>query len=568
MTAAVGVSACSRSDRSHDGSLNSDIKTREIEQLLDSLDLLLASQEKYIAEKEQRISRARENYLAAADPEHQYWLASNLYDEYCAYDSDSALLYADKALGYARAMNREDLETEMQLNRSYIFSATGLLDEANECLQGMQPDSMPPHLSVKYCDRILFLSTHRDQYIGVKRDSGAYSQMIDSLLKVMRRSISTDHPQYGWLVGWSSLNDTDEARKAIPIVRRIVDNAGFTSRTNAMDAWVLSKLYEKTSDRSNQLKYLTLSAMADVRASNKEIASLEELASHLYDIGDYDRANNYINHSIAYANDYKSRIRTGQLAKLQEQILSAIHKRHDRQAAANRWYLAILVAILCVLVVAGIYILRQNRLLRKSRHTLNEANAELTRRVDELSAIREELNSANARLSDMYDKAARNAAELAEVNESKEACIANVFAICSNYINKLEDFRADLNRLLTGRQFEKAQRLVKSPELSYGEVKELYAVFDKIFLEIYPDFVDDFNSLLKPEERITLKDPARLTTELRIYALVRLGMNDSVRIAKFLHCSVQTVYNTRHRARNKALAGPEDFARAVMALGK
>ncbi|MDE5924717.1 MAG: transcriptional regulator, partial [Muribaculaceae bacterium] len=301
---------------------------------------------------------------------------------------------------------------------------------------------------------------------------------------------------------------------------------------------------------------------------NKEIASLEELASHLYDIGDYDRANNYINHSIAYANDYKSRIRTGQLAKLQEQILSAIHKRHDRQAAANRWYLAILVAILCVLVVAGIYILRQNRLLRKSRHTLNEANAELTRRVDELSAIREELNSANARLSDMYDKAARNAAELAEVNESKEACIANVFAICSNYINKLEDFRADLNRLLTGRQFEKAQRLVKSPELSYGEVKELYAVFDKIFLEIYPDFVDDFNSLLKSEERITLKDPARLTTELRIYALVRLGMNDSVRIAKFLHCSVQTVYNTRHRARNKALAGPEDFARAVMALGK
>lgn len=110
--------------------------------------------------------------------------------------------------------------------------------------------------------------------------------------------------------------------------------------------------------------------------------------------------------------------------------------------------------------------------------------------------------------------------------------------------------------------------MTKNPDLSHVEVKELYANFDRVFLAIYPDVVSDFNSLLRPEERIVLKRPDQLTTELRIYALVRLGLNDSVKIAKFLHVSVQTVYNTRLRTRNKAAVAKESFAETVKGLGK
>lgn len=542
--------------------------TPEIRGLLVSLDSLLVKSETFVAEKQERIKRLRENYKSATDLERRYWLSSELYDEYCAYDSDSALYYANTALAYARQMGRKDLVNEMQLNRSYVFSATGLLEQADECLKEINLDSLPTHLALKYCDRVLFLSTHRDQYIGVKRETEVYSLMVDSLLQSMLTKIKPDNPQYVWLRGWSSLNVPEKAREVIPEVAAIVNSTDYTTRGNAMDAWVLSKLYERVGDEQNHLKYLILSAIADVRASNKEIASLEELASMLYSMGDLDRANSYINHSIAYANDYKSRVRLGQLAKLQEQILGAIHERQNRQEAANNWYLGILIFILCVLVFAIFYIMRQNRLLRKSRQTLNEANGELSRRVKELSDIKEELKTANDKLSGMYETAKENARQLAEVNEEKEAYIANIFAICSNYINKLEDFRANINKMLTARQFDKALRLVKSPELSYSEVKELCSAFDEIFLQIYPDFVEDFNQLLRPEERIELKDPGKLNTELRIYALVRLGMNDSVRIAKFLHCSVQTVYNTRQRTRNKAIVPRDEFAKAVMALGK
>lgn len=538
------------------------------EKLLVKLDSLVAKSEDFKKKKEARIDQVRQNYLAANGVEKRYWLASEMYDEYCAYDSDSALYYIDRALEYAHQMGREDLEAEMLLNRSYVYSAIGLLEAAEECLEKMDPNKLPPGLAVKYCDRMLFLSTHRDQYMGVKRDTEVYSLMVDSLLQAMRRHIKPDNPQYCWLVGWSSLNDKKKAIEVIPIVSSIVDATDYTTRGNAMDAWVMSKLYDRVGDRQNQLKYLILSAMADVRASNKEIASLEELSQILYDLGDYDRANSYVNHCIAYANEYKSRVRLGELAGLQEKILGAIHDRSEQQIKANKVYLAVLVAILIVLICAIFYILRQNNQLKKSRQTLDKANSELEKRVVQLSAMHKELNEANGKLSEMYDKAAETARELSEVNETKEVSIANVFSVCAGYIDKLESYRANIAKLITSRKFDEALRLTKSPELSNTEIKDLCTTFDEIFLEMFPDFVNQFNSLLRDEERIELKTPGKLTTELRIYALVRLGMNENQRIAKFLHCSLQTVYNTRQRTRNKSRIPREQFAEAVMALGK
>lgn len=122
--------------------------------------------------------------------------------------------------------------------------------------------------------------------------------------------------------------------------------------------------------------------------------------------------------------------------------------------------------------------------------------------------------------------------------------------------------------MLVARNFDKVLEITRLPQLSYSEAKELHRQFDKIFLQIYPDFVKDFNTLLRPEERIELKDPETLTTELRIYALVRLGINNSIEISKFLHCNPQTVYNTRQRTRNKAIGDRSNFADSVRALGK
>lgn len=536
--------------------------------LLAGLDSLLARSADINAAKTERIAALRASYAGAADTDRRYWLASELYDEYCAFDSDSALMYADRALELARRMERRDLIDDMQLNRAYIFSATGLLDNAERCLASLDRRDMSTSMVWKYCDRALFLATHRDQYIGATDRDSAYDPVIDSLLQATIPQLSPSDPHYLWFVGWGSMKDRSRASQVIPQVKPVVDASALNTRADAMNAWVLSKLYEYAGDEQQKFKYLILSAMADVRASNKEIASLEELASILYSLGDLERANSYVNYSIACANDYKSRVRRGALASLQERILGAIHTRSERQAARNTRYLSGLIALLVVLVMAILFILGQMRRLRRSREALSRANAELHQRMAELQTTREELHTANARLSELYESARSDASELSAANEAKEAYIANIFTICSNYINKLDDFRKNVHRMIVARRFEETLELTKSPELSHSEVKELYAVFDKTFLQIYPDFVSDFNTLLRPEERLELRNPGQLTTELRIYALVRLGLNDSVKIARFLHVSVQTVYNTRQRARNKAAVPKEQFADAVRALGK
>lgn len=542
--------------------------TPEIRKMLADVDSLLLKFPEIIKEKEGRIDSYLRKLDATGNMEQRYWLQSSLYDEYSAYDSDLAMKYADEALATAQSLGRSDLESEMKLNKVYLLSATGFLEKAAAVIDSIDPASLSPELALKYCDRMLFLSTHQDLYMGVEYEMGMYSQMADSILHVMTKDLKREDSGYYWLTGWSSLNNRKKASEAIPLLKKTVESSDNCTRDFAMMSWVLAKLYELTGDRQNYLKFLLVSAMADIRACNKEIASLEEAARILYQLDDLDHANQYVNFCIACANEYKSRVRTGNLARLQKDILQGIQERSERQIRINHIYLVLLIVIIVIINASIFYIMRQNRLLKQSRATLNEANSELNEKVQELSGIRVQLNEANEKLHEMYQKARASARELAEVNEEKERHIADMFAICSNYINKMDEFRLNIHRLLVDKKFDKVIDIVKSPELSYDEIRELYETFDEIFLKIYPHFVDDFNTLLRPEEHIKLRNPKKLTTELRIYALVRLGLNDSVKIAKFLHCSVQTVYNTRQRTRNKAAAGREHFAEAVAKLGK
>lgn len=544
--------------------------TPQIEALLTELDSLLSASPAINAEKEKRISLKRDIFQKSKDTERRYWIAADLYDEYSAFDSDSAMAYAERARELAVKMNRRELVDDMDLNRAYVFSATGMLDEAHQCLLDIDQTRMSTDMLWKYCDRLLFLDTHRSQYkyMGEAELDSAYPPIIDSLLQTTIHRITPDDPHYCWLVGWGHLKDKSQAETVIPNIKPVVDASPMNNRDYAMNAWVLSKLFEYVGDFNSKLEYLIKSAIADVKASNKEIASLEEVADILFTLGDLERSSSYINYSIACANEYKSRVRLGRLAMLQKRTLSAIHERALMQDSKNRDYLYGLVTIMAVLLLALIFIIMQIRQLRRSREDISHMNVELQQHIEELQQTREELRQANTRLSEMYDDARRSAAELAQVNDSKEKYIASVFNICSDYISKLDDFRKNIYRMIVARRYDEIRELTKSPDLSHGEIKELYSNFDKIFLSIYPDFVEAFNALLRPEERIVLRSNDKLTTELRIYALVRLGLSDSVKIARFLHCSVQTVYNTRQRTRNKAIIPRDSFAEAVKSLGR
>lgn len=544
-------------------------------ELLVELDNTLAQREFFKNQKNAKLNHLKNELASATDIEQRYWTTRNLYNEYKTYDSDSALYYAELSLDLARKSNREKWIAEMNIFRSYIYSATGLLEEAKKSIDKVNADDLDCSLSLQYNEQLLFLYTHRDQYLGLVSKENPYTATSMELLESLAQNLPKTDPQYCWFKGWYSLSDVNKSKEAIPDVLSVVKESKFESVNDAKNAWILSRLYEKVGDKENNLKFLILSAIVDVKTYNKEIASLEQVANIMYLRNDLKRANKYINYCLNCANEYKSRIRVGRLADLELRIATAYQHEIEEQSKNLRMYFIVLTTIVILLLCTLAFSFVQDRKLHKNKVALHDANAKLSLQIEEQKSLQEQLKvmnnklvEANEKLKGMYSNVKQETIKLYETNYTKERYIADIFAICSNYINILDDFRRNIYRMLMARRYDELKELTKNPELSNPEIKELYQNFDKVFLGIYPDFVKDFNTLLRPEEHIVLKKGEQLNTELRIYALVRLGLNDSTKIALFLHCSVRTVYNTRQRIRNKAIIPREDFANAVKSLGK
>lgn len=178
------------------------------------------------------------------------------------------------------------------------------------------------------------------------------------------------------------------------------------------------------------------------------------------------------------------------------------------------------------------------------------------------------IETSNNELNRLNEDLKRKNEELNEANYVKEEYIGSVFTICSNYIKSMETFRRTIYAKVKNKQYADIIRATEGNDTTKQELKKLFNSFDTVFLHIYPDFVADFNTLLQNDQRVTPKEGELLNTELRIYALVRLGISDSVKIAEFLHCSPQTVYNYRYNMRNRAKVDKKDFAERVHTLGQ
>lgn len=541
----------------------------ELEPLLSKLDSLIAQREVFITAKEAKITQLRKRGQSIRTQEEHYWLNKMFYDEYFVYNADSAMIYVDQNLSIAQELDKKEWRAEWKIKKSFLLAATGLLKEALDELQGMSGASLSPELKVEYYGQMMYLYSHFGQYSGddnVNLREGYYQKEVaykDSIYA----AVTPQDPYYLWYKGWKFLG-TPEMDTVKDELLKEVSASQLETRRDAMNAYMLACIYRDSNQRNEYLKYMACSAIADVRIANKDIASLEELAKVLFECGDIDRAYTYINYCLQNAQIYRNRVRVIGISKVQDAVHQAYQERNRKQEARLHLFLVLVSILSIVLLIAIFYIYRQMKHLSKSRAKLNEVNQLLNRHVDELSLAQTRLAEVNDQLQSLNGQLKEANSQLRESNYVKEEYIGYVFAICSNYISKLDEFRKNINRKIKAKQFDDVKTLTDTPTMAQNELKEFYHNFDAIFLHVYPDFVNDFNALLQPEERIVLKEGELLNTELRIYALVRLGINDSVKIAEFLHCSAQTVYNNRLKTRNKAIIPKEEFANTVRSLGK
>ncbi|MFV0583991.1 MAG: DUF6377 domain-containing protein [Parabacteroides gordonii] len=539
-----------------------------IERMLQSLDSLVVEKETFVVAKEKRIEELRKMEKKVQTEEEQYWMNKLFYEEYMVYDSDSALSYIHKNLDIAQRLNNLQWVAQWKIEQSFISSATGFLKEGLDLLNEIKVENLSSYAKTDYYGQMMYLYSHYGQYSGENSSQTAlYNIQEKSYRDSVYFHIPGDHPLYLWYRGWQS-KGTPQAAEVRDQLSHVLATSKFNSRPDAMNSYILAQLYKEENKEEEFLRYLILSSMADIRSANHDIASLEELGKILYEKGEIDRGYSYLNYCLSCAQLYKNRIRMIGISSALDAIHKTYEQRNKKQEADLRRYLLIVSMLSLVLLAAIFFIALQMKRLKDSRKKLNVANQALNDHVDELELAHVQLAEANNQLQSLNGQLLEANNKLTESNYVKEEYIGYVFNICSSYISKLDEYRKNINRKIKAGMVEEVKKMTDASSLASNELKEFYANFDAIFLHIYPDFVSDFNALLQPDKQIIPKEGELLNTELRIYALVRLGISDSVKIAEFLHCSAQTVYNNRLKTRSKAIVPRENFAEIVKSLGK
>ncbi len=516
-----------------------------LDSLFRVLDRSMSQYEIYTNQREARI-RNLKDALAETTPNsvEQYNLNHRIYEEYRAYNCDSAVHYLNENVRIAEKMHDVDRTIGSKLQLSIMLSSTGMYAESINVLNSVKRRDVAPHHIINYYTCFSSVYGELGLYTQNKSLSGYYWE-ISSNYKDSLYAILPTHSEEYLMMREATLRDQQQYQEALKINERRLTEAVPNTPQYALITYHRSLIYKYIGDNTKEKWYLCLSAISDIRSAIKDHASLWMLAQLFYRDGELERAYQYMRFSWDATKFYNARLRSWQTADAFSLIYKTYQATTEQQNHRLQQY-ALLITILVVLLVAALtYIYLQMKRLSVARNHLQTANDQLSRLNEELKQINHCISFTNT--------------ELTESNQIKEEYIARFIKLCSTYINRLDAYRRMVNKKISDGQIPELLKIVRSQDAFDEEQNELYANFDNAFLHLFPDFVNKFNALLQDNEQIILKKDELLNTELRIFALIRLGIEDSSQIAEFLRYSVNTIYNYRAKVKNKACGSREDF---------
>lgn len=524
----------------------------EKDSLLDKLSESIAAYQRYVDVRESRIAFLK-NRMKHVDTlsKECYQLHLDLYNEYKPYICDSAIFYLNKNLYWAE-MNRDIRKSDdTKLLLSYYMASAGMYKEATDLLESIDRSGLSvPQLSGYYdCYRHVY--GELAYYTQDARSKSRYSNIAGLYKDSLQIVVSPGTDPYLEMKE-EDFRNAGRWEDALRVNDTRLNNTLSGTPEYALVAYHRALIYRGMKDRKKEKYYLELSALTDVQRAIKDHASLWNLAKILYDEGDIERAYQYIRFSWSETNYYNARSRSLQTAGILSLIDLTYQAMREKQSDTLRFYLILISALSFLLLTAMIRIYQQMKKLSVARNHLQDANVRLNLLNDELQQMNYCLQTANQ--------------DLSESNHIKEEYIGRFIKLCSAYIDKLDSYRRMVNKKIQANQIADLVNLTRSREMLDDGLKELYGNFDSAFLRLFPDFVEQFNGLLREGECVKPKKGELLNTELRIFALIRLGIDDSSQIAEFLHYSVNTIYNYRAKVKNKARTLREDFENQVLQI--
>jgi hypothetical protein len=523
------------------------------------LDRTIAKSNLYTQERERRI----ENYKKKVQnvkpfSTTEYEINSQLYKEYKPYICDSAIHYQNKNIEIAIHLNDQIKEYESKLELAYLLGSIGLYKEAVDLLEDIDRSKLSNLALIDYYNTHLRVYGELAYYTQDKRKSQTYWKIFDANLISIKKALTPDNHLYLQLKEDSTRNahKFDEALK-LNDIWLLNTNSG--TPQYAFVTFRRSLIYQWNGDRENQKYYLALSAISDIQSAIKDQASLMMLAQILYEEGDIDRAYKYIRFSWSSTLFFNAKLRSLQSSTILSLIDKTYQAKIENQKTKLQNYLILTSSLLLLLVFTLFIIYRQIKRLSIAKKTLQHANANLNHLNAELNKLNDELHTVNEVLHSTNN-------ELSESNKIKEVYIGRFIELCSIYINKIDDFRKKVHTKIKEGNINEAKLITQSQDIMDVEFEELYSNFDNAFLQLFPDFVEKVNELLNEKDKFIIKKEELLNPELRIIALMRLGINDGSKISQFLRYSLTTVYNYRTKTKNRTFLQKEEFDNKILQI--
>ncbi len=479
------------------------------------LDDVLKEQQSYLDKRQARIDSLNAEY--SSEPSRTLLL--QIAEAYKGYNNDSAMVYLRRGAEYANDAGAQNFIWRL----ASLMPLGGLFDQA------IQTYNLVDSQAVSEADLASYYDSGRQMYSYIsafyidypettekyKRNSLKMQLKLLDVLPLNSREYKFNLGEYSYFTG---KND-----RALLLLEEFVEQEPETSNLRARAAYHLYTIYKATGDESTSLYYLSLSAISDIMSATRDVASLQELGNEMYASGYLERAYNYLSAALEKAVTCGAPLRMVETAK----VLPIIERAYNSRMSTSRRNL--------YWVVAGLWVLLTVLFL-----TMLKLNHEMAK----MSQLQENLRRANG---------------------AKEIYISQFLSLCSIYMDKLNQFCKIVTRKLAAGQSDELYRMAKSGRFIEEQSSEFYEVFDNAFLHMYPDFVVQVNKLLRPECQIILSDGETLNTDLRILAFLRLGIEESQRIAQVLNYSLNTVYAYRNRLRGRAI-DRETFEADVMRI--
>lgn len=498
------------------------------QQLLKLLDGYIERRNIYTEQKEEKIKQLKIKLRIAENNNSRLSILNAIYREYYTYRYDSAMVYANRGLALALSDNNTYYATLNRINRAAVLSTGGFYSQAETLLVDIDEKKVPQQLKQYYYYTTTWLYSYWEAFCNKSEFKDYYRQKKHHFLQLTVNATPNNYVDlYAYLNGELAFLENPFSKTVLRHYTTALNNSPVNSRVHASAAYCIARYYREMGNMQLYEKYIIEAAISDIVCPLKENLALQEFSTYLYkkDTKYANYAARYIYCSMEDARFYNNRLRMLEISSILPIIATANQEALAHKERIVRGVLAVVSFLSLVLLTMAIFGYKQNKWLARSRREVRSQNRQLT-----------ELNE-----------------KLIATNHRRETYMRLFMDISAVYIRKLIEYRKLVSRKIKANQAADLLKTINSYKLAEEEATTFYTRFDRAFIELYPDFVDELNSLLLPEAKITQPSPNCLTTESRIYALMRLGVSDSQEIATLLFYSTQTIYNYKSAMRARAI---------------